>query len=931
MPKMLSLFMLLPLLFMCPINAEDLSHISIYDLQCEYLKEPLGVDVVNPCLTWKLKNKSKKRGLFQSAYQIIVSSSLEKLNQDIGDLWDTGMVKGNPFQIIYQGTPLKPTMRAWWKVRIWDNQNRVSSFSEPSFWEMGLISNENWTGNWIEPPEDLYPRNLTDKDRFAFNPALLFRKTFSVDKNIERARLYITGLGYYECFINGKRVGDHELDPGWTNFSKRVFYSVYDISDLISNENNVIGAHVGSGWYNPLPLKMWGKYNLRDALTVGIPKLRAQIEIDYKDGTKTVIGTDETWKVNLSPIVKNNVYLGEEYDGSKDPKGWNENTLFDDSNWKNVVVPNETNLGKMQAQPIPPIKIGQKYYPDSRKKIGENKWLVDFGQNLAGRIHLIVKGATGQKIQVRYGELLYPDGTLNPMTSVCGQIKGHEIPEISDKPFTAEQKDIFTLKGDGEEELFTHFTYHGFRYAEIEGLTELPAKKNLWAERLHTAVEQCGNFETSKTVLDNIQKMCVETLLSNLHSVQTDCPHREKFGYGGDIVATSEFAIFNFDMAAFYRKTVRDFADEMRPNGGFTETAPFVGIADSGFGEGCGPIAWGTVHPFLLWNLYLYYGDKAIVEEQYQNAKKWVELLRKNAKEGIITQCIGDHESIAEKQVEVTATAYYYLNAILMEKLSFTLNFEDDWRYYKDLSEEIKKKFNEKFFDSATGKIGIGSQANQVIYYAFNLADSGYTNLTREVLINDIKSRGNKLTTGIFGTKYLLGTLCNINESELAYKIVMQKEFPGWRHMLENGATTLWEHWEFSDNTFSHNHPMFGSVSEWFYKYLGGIRPAEYPYQYDVVYGFDKIIIMPNFRLPITKVNCTYNSARGKIISSWQKNGDEINLKVELPPNCKGIVLIPDSPSHVFVNDKELKKIPLIFHLNVVNISNGRYTFKIIY
>ncbi len=929
---MVKVFFVLCLLFLTlviTIQAEESSPIIPFDLRCEYLKNPLGLDVSNPCLTWKLENPSNEKGLFQSAYQVIVSSDKEKLSKNEGDFWDTGKVQKNELQITYQGKSIPKGTRVWWKVRVWDQKGRISLYSGPAFWETGLLANENWIGKWIEPAIDIYPRNLSGKETIHFNPALLFRKTFNLEKEIEKARLYITGLGYYECFINGKKVGDHELDPGWTNFQKKVFYSVYDISDYLNKKNNIIGVHVGSGWYNPLPLKMWKRFNLREYLTIGIPKVIAQIEVSFEDGSKTIIGTDDTWKTELSPIVKNNIYLGEEYDGRKDPVGWNNSIEFDDSKWKNAFIPDKVNVGSLIAQPIPPIKTGEQYPPIRSERVGENKWIVDFGQNLAGRIYMKVEGPTGQKIQVRYGELLYPDGNLNPMTSVWGQIKNHLIPDISEDPFTAEQKDVFIIKGTGIETLTTRFTYHGFRYIEIDGISEFSNIKEIYAERLYTAVEKNGEIETSEPLLNQIQKMCVETLISNLHSVQTDCPHREKFGYGGDIVSTSEFAIFNFDMSAFYRKVVRDFADEIRSNGGFTETAPFVGIADCGFGEGSAPIAWGSVHPFLLWNLYQYYGDKTIIEEQYQNSKKWFELLVKSAEDGVIKQCIGDHESIVDKQVEVSATAYYYLNAVLLRKLAGILGLKDDENYYNKICEEIKIKFNSKFFDVTNGKVGIGSQANQVLYYSFNMGKQEEITLAGNWLINDVISRNNKLTTGIFGTKYLMSTLCEMDRYDLAYNIVLQKDFPGWGFMLENGATTLWEHWEFSDNTFSHNHPMFGSISEWFYKYLGGISPS------DTAYGFDELTVKPMFLLPIQKVNCIYDSVRGKIVSQWEKIDNEINWYLQIPPNCKANIILPDSFEKITLDENELENNTTVSEYTkyknkvIFKLQNGRYNIKL--
>jgi len=863
-------------------------HVRIYDLRCNGLKEPIGVDTPKPFLTWKLENISKENGIYQSAYQILVSSSIEKIKKLEGDLWDSGRVECKAYQVVYGGEHLQKGQRVWWRVRIWDDKGRVSDYSEPSFWEMGLISDRNWLAKWIEPPPEIYPRNLVDKDLFNFNPAIMFRKKFSVDKQVKEARLYISGLGYCIPYINGVRVGDNELDPGWTAYEKRVFYSVYDITDVLKQGDNVVGAVVGSGWYNPLPLKMWGRINLREHLQIGVPKLKAQIEVRFEDGSNLLIASDNSWKTFLSPIIKNNVYLGEEYDESREQEGWN-SADFDDSNWYFAVVNEFSGLGKMEAQPIPPIKVGEKYSPKNIGKLDDGKYIFDFGQNLAGRICLKVKNCGGKTIQVRCGELLYPEGTLNPMTSVCGQIKGHVIPELGEEPFTAEQKDIFHLVTDGEKVLTTNFTYHGFRYAEISGIDNVNDMVEVRAERLHTPVEKVGKFECfslMENLLNQIQKMCVETLVSNLHSVETDCPHREKFGYGGDIVAASEFAMLNFDMWAFYRKVVRDFADEIRPNGGFTETAPFVGIADHGFGDGSGPLAWGIVHPFLLWQLYQYYGDRLIVEEQYEYAKRWIELLEKSAKDCIQTQCIGDHESIAERQVEVTATAYYFLNAKIMCKLARILNKVQDVEKYEKLSVEIAKKFKEKFLDES-GRVGKGTQANQSLFLAFGMGTPEENLKVQRILIDNVVDNSGRLTTGIFGTKYLLRMLCEAGAPELAFKIVNSKEFPGWGFMLSNGATTLWEHWEFSDNVFSHNHPMFGSVSEWFYKDLGGIAPDEDSY------GFNRLLIKPEFSVPLEKVNCEYESARGKVVSSWQKmNPELIKWRLVLPPNTVGRVIL---------------------------------------
>ncbi|MCX8064296.1 MAG: alpha-L-rhamnosidase N-terminal domain-containing protein, partial [Candidatus Hydrogenedentes bacterium] len=323
--------------FLFSLSEYQYSPIRVYDLRCNALKEPLGVDTPHPFLTWKLDNPTQERGVYQTAYQIVVSSSGEKVESLEGDLWDSGKMEDKRYQVVYIGKPLKKGQRVWWRVRIWDDKGRVSDFSEPSWWEMGLINEDNWEGKWIEPSENIYPRKLDENELFHFNPAIFFRKNFVVDKKVKKARLYISGLGYYIPYINGMRVGDNELDPGWTAYEKRIFYSVFDITNMIREGENVVGALVGSGWYNPLPLKMWRRINLREHLPVGIPKLRAQIELKFEDETGLVIPTDGRWKCQLSPIVKNNVYLGEEYDEKLEQEGWS-SVGFDDSHWYSAQV-----------------------------------------------------------------------------------------------------------------------------------------------------------------------------------------------------------------------------------------------------------------------------------------------------------------------------------------------------------------------------------------------------------------------------------------------------------------------------------------------------------------------------------------------------------------------------------------------------------------
>lgn len=852
------------------------------NLRCEYLENPMGIDVAKPRLSWQLQSAS--RGQKQSAYQILVATDMAKLQADAPDLWDSKQITSSQsIQVEYAGKPLVSGMPVFWKVRVWDQNNNVSPYSAPARWEMGLLEPSQWTGVWISDPEPL-PEN--EADLYTVLPAPLLRKEFTLQKPVRRARAYVSGLGYYEMSLNGDRVGDHALDPAWTTYSKRVFYSTYDVGGVLKPGKNAIGITLGNGWYNPLPLRFWGWLNLRQHLDIGRPRAILQLNIEYQDGTLDRIVTDDSWRVGDSPILKNNIYLGEIYDARKELPGW-DSPGFDDSGWRKA-VPAPGEVGPLQAQTLPPIRVNKTIKPVRVSEPAPGVFIFDMGQNFAGWIQLRVKGEAGREVHLRYGELLRPDGTLNVMTSVAGQVKAPGVGGPG-APDLAYQADTYILNGRGLECYKPRFTFHGFRYVEVTGYPGRPDLDSIVGYQLHTDVDEAGSFQCSNKLFNRIQEMTRWTLLSNMFSVQSDCPHRERFGYGGDMIADSEMAIFNFDMAAFYAKTVVDHADAVRPNGGITETAPFVGIDafQDGLGGGVGPIGWGTVHPVLLMHMYRYYGDRRLMEEQFPISLRWMEFLNEQAKDGIIDRGLGDHETLAPKVVPLTSTAFYFYNADLISRIARLLGRNQDANKLADRAAVIKATFNEHFLDKATGRYAEATQACQAFALYMGLVPQIAYEPALKTLLKDVADHKDHLTTGIFGTKFMLSALSNSGHPDVAYRIVNQRDFPGWGHMLENGATTLWEHWEFSDNTYSHNHPMFGSVSEWFYTVLAGIRPAS-----DAV-GFDKIIIKPAIVPGLDWVKGRYNSVRGPIVSEWQIRDGRLEMRVSLPPNTSALIHFP--------------------------------------
>lgn len=894
-------------------------------LRCESAENPMSVDATHPRLSWRLASTSRDQA--QSAYQILVATSPKSLSQGQGDLWDSGKVPTNEsVGIPYRGSPLKSSQSAFWKVRVWDRAGQVSEWSKPGRWDMGLLTPQDWQAQWLN---DGKPNPQSDADFYADDPAPLFRKEFGVAKRLARARLYVCGLGYYEASLNGKRVGDHVLDPGWTRYSEQCLYSAFDVTGELRQGRNCLGVTLGNGWYNPLPLRLWGRRNIREEMPVGRPRFIARLELEFTDGTREAIVSDAGWKTGEGPIRFNSIYLGEIYDARKEITGW-DRPGFDDSGWRPVAVATEP-MGALRAQTQPPIRVTKTL---KALKVTEPKpgvFICDFGQNFAGWAKLKLSAPAGTRVVLRYGELLNPDGTLNPMTSVAGQVKGTRKNSAGEKesvggpgaPPIAWQTDTYIAHGKGVESYTPRFTFHAFRYVEVTGLSRKPALDQLTGLRLNADVERAGSFTCSNERFNRIQTLCDWTFLSGIFSVQSDCPHRERFAYGGDIAATSEAFLMNYDMSAFYAKTVRDWKDSARSDGMLTDTAPFVGI------QYCG-IAWAMVHPLLQRQLYQYYGDRQLIAEQYETARRWLELEAKKNPKFIVPSGLSDHEALTPAPAPAMVTPLFAASARMVGELAAILGRDEDAGKYAQLSEQIRQAYLQKFFDPASGKVGPGSQASQAFALYLNLLPAEQRPAALRWLVEDIRDRQtNHLTTGIFGTKFMLATLSDADQAELASTLVNRKTFPGWGYMLENGATTLWEHWKGSDNTYSHNHPMFGSVSEWFYQWLGGIQPAP-----DAV-GFDRIVIRPQAVREVDWVRSSYNSVRGQIVSNWKRDGGRLKLEIEIPANTSALVYLPSAEGTPIKEDgRPVAKAEGVRLLRegrghaVLAVGSGRYSFE---
>jgi len=899
---------------------------SPIDLRADGNTTPLGGSA-KPVLTARIE--STQRGLTPTAWQILVASDKALLQEGKADLWDSGKTPINRSPgLTYSGKKTGSGAICHWVIRYWTDGETPSPWSQPSFWEVAPQSPEDWKGaTWINEGRE---NPTADADLYKDDPAPLLRKAFTISKPITRARLHIAGLGLSMPSLNGKAIDDHIFDPPWTNFDKRIFFRTHDVTKQLTEGKNCLGIELGNGWYNPLPLRMWSHRNIRDSLPIGRPRTIALLVIDHADGTTTTVTTDKDWKTIQGPTLRNSIYLGERRDARLEVKDWNI-PLYDDSVWDPVKA-TEDSLVPLQALHMPPARLLHPLPAKTVTTIAPKTYIVDFGINFTGLPEIEINAPSGTEITLRYGELLNPDGTLNPLTSTAGQIKGmkkdaegKEVPKGGPgAPAYAWQIDSYIAKGGGET-FRPKFTFRGFRYIEITGLAEAPAVSAIRAYHLHTDLTDAGSFSCSNDAFNSIQEICRRTFLANVVTVQSDCPHRERFGYGGDIVATSEAYMANYDMLGFYQKTIRDWADAARPDGRLTDTAPFVGI------DYCG-VGWAMVHPLLLEQLHQQYGIDALLQEQVPVAMKWLDGVAATRVDGLITKGLGDHEALVASRGPEHLTTKFIDSALRLARLCRIIGKQEDAARYEALAAESQKAWVAAHLKKETGIVGEGQQTSQLFALGFKAAPEDSRQAIFDHLVKDLTAPEDapRLTTGIYGTRILLEELSAFGRTDLAYGLANRDTFPSWKWMLANGATTLWEHWEKEENTYSHSHPMFGSISAWFYRWLGGIQPAA-----DAV-GFDKIIISPQIPDGLTWVKTSHRTIRGTIVSNWNIEGKTRTFEITIPPSTSAEVKLPCGPNDTITESgKAIAEVAEIISFastpngKTFTIPSGSYRFQI--
>lgn len=730
---------------------------------------------------------------------------------------------------------------------------------------------------WIT---DGRPLPTSDSLFYLNHPAPLFRKEFNIRNGVDSAILYITAAGYYKASLNGKSIGKNVLDPAWTDYSKRIYYSAYDVKEQIQDGENCVGVSLGNGFYNPLPLRKWGRRNLRNDMAVGKPTFLARLVVYYQNGETDEIVSDTSWKYAYGPMIKNSVYIGVAYDSRKEIYGW-DMPGFDDQNW-DPAIEGTSPAGELQKTFFPPVQITERITPVRIYSLNNGIYIVDMGVNFTGTHSTKLTGNPGDTITFRFGERIYDDGTLNPMTAVIGQIKrkgmgGPGAPEI------AWQADSYVLNEKGEGQFSPDFTYHTYRYMEITGLKHEPQVSDIEGLAVNSNVISENHFSCSSELLNAIQKATERTFLSNLVSVQSDCPAREKFGYGGDLTATNESFMYNYDMQAFYRKTIYDWVDAMNDSV-FVDTAPYVGI------KYCG-ISWESAFLITQYYLYLYYNDIEIVRELYDLNIDWMDKAARIHPHGLVESGLSDHESLEPVPVELIGTCHFLQCAKIMKTFATLMDDRENEEKFDRRAEKLKDIVRVRFWDKAV-KDEINRQTLFATLLYHDIIPGDEIASARDSLLHAVR-RGpsGHFTTGIFGTKYILEMLSESVSAEQVFNIVNSTAYPGWGHMIDRGATTIWETWKESDDTYSNCHPMFGSVTEWFYRWLGGIRPmSAHP-------GFTAFTLAPSVPEDLKFVNCTYNSPQGPIISNWRKENDALIYEWEIPPGSEAQVSLETTPS----------------------------------
>lgn len=900
---------------------------KINQLYVESKVQPLGIDQEKPALSWKF-SESEERSEYQSAYRVLVSSDLKLLESDVADIWDSQKTESQQsVHVIYDGSPLQSKTRYYWKVQVWD-QNGTVCESNPSYWETGLFNSNDWTAKWISR------QDLGDDDGSKWMPQ--FRHEFTAQQPIEQARAYISGLGQYELRLNGQKVSEDVLQPGWTHFDKTVLYNVYDITEGLRNGANAIGVMLGNGFYN-VPGGRYRKFTG----SYGKPTFRLQLEIVYTDGSHETIISNDNWLASLSPITFSCIYGGEDYDASLEQDGWDlPGFSADPSYWTNAVLA-ESPKGKLKFQMSPPLQVKQTFQPQQVSEPKPGVYVIDLGQNFSGWTKITVKAQKGASITCIPGERLNEDGTVS-------------------QKFTGRPSYFkYIAKGDEQETWHPRFTYTGFRYVQIEDAVpdidsmRVPATfigdqdisqseailLQIEGQMIYPDFEPTGTFESSNQMINRIHEIINWAILSNTKSVFTDCPHREKLGWLEQVHLVGPGVMYNYPVEDLYTKVMDDIRDAQTPEGMVPTTAPEYVVFDDQWRMFRDSVAWGATYIIAPWMIYEKYGNTRLLQDHYPTMRKYMDYLASCSDQHIIGHGLGDWYDVGEEgpgfsqltPVPLAETAIYYYLSSVMKRISSLLNHHDDVNHFSQLSKEIKIAFNEQFYHPDTQHYGTNSQTSNAMPLAFGLVDDDARDTVFDHLINDIKNNDLHTTTGDVGHRFFLMTLSMFNRQDIIYKMTQKTDHPSYGYQIEHGATTLTEAWDGPTVGKSQNHFMLGHIEEWFYKELGG-----FDYFYNSLTDSFTLTIKPKPVENLKWAKVEHELPVGKAVVHWnRKSAEQLQLDVTVPVNSSAIVHIParsikDVTEHGEALKQDDNGIAVHQYENgcaVIQIGSGRYQF----
>ncbi|MFA9478084.1 family 78 glycoside hydrolase catalytic domain [Phycisphaerales bacterium AB-hyl4] len=860
----------------------DHTHLTPVALRCENRASPPAVDVANPRLGWTLHAPSDAtRNSWQSAYQIQVASSLEKLAADTVDLWDSEKTASRrTTQVRYDGQPLASAQQCFWRVRVWDEADRQSGWSNPAVWTMGILSREAWQARWIGV-EAAIP-----------HPAPFFRYDFKVEKGIRRAHLYATACGLYRMHINGAALADNVLAPEWTDYHRRIQYQGYDVTDCLQRGDNVIGACVGDGWYA-------GRIGITFAVPGASPRgiygrhlaLLAQLHIEFDDGEQCVIATDDGWRYSLKgPIRTADLLDGIHYDARQEMPGWDA-AGFDDADWQ-PVVERKAPAGRLVAQANEPVRVGQRIAPQRMLEPVPGVYVFDLGQNVTGWVRLKLAGRRGQAIQLRHAEMLSEDGHI-----------------YTENLRTASQTDTYHCRGGGEEVFEPVFTYHGFQFVEVSGLSQRPALTDLEACAVWTSAPEAGDLTCSNTLYNQIFSNIRWTQRNNLIGVPTDCPQRdERMGWSADIQVFAQTGCFNQDLAATLTKWLDDFCDAQADDGRLPDFAPHPFDPNRCFS---GTPGWGDAGPIVAWCLYRNYGDRDILRRLYEPTRRWIEwihrmnpnLLWREARHNDYGEWLNadtfqfDHlpSQGADMPRDVLATAYFFRSTALLADMAQVLGRVEDAERYRGLADRIKGAFNDAYVNRE-GRIVGDTQAGYAIALSFGLLAEPLEKRAFDHMIRRFDDYDGHLSTGFIATVLLMNELTRRGRADLAHELLNKRTCPSWGYSVEQGATTVWERWDgfvrgkgFQDpNMNSFCHFAIGSVGEWMYRNVLGV-------DVDNTAEIGQLTVMPRPSRHVTWARGYHRTIHGRVSVDWAVQGDRLTLEVTTPANCETTIGILSS------------------------------------